>query len=149
MPTNDFECRTCKHVITDVFYTADKPARWKKCTECGKRAYPTWKKDFNKKRTLKDVLGTAPWHPQIGPRDDIHTIDDFHRVCREMGMEEGNDPVGGNRNWRQEQQQRMERQQQRRAERRKEYSPVTTATPEQVRDAEQASRRGMPGLLEG
>jgi hypothetical protein len=137
MPLQNYRCHNCHHLIEDVFFKADKPTKWKKCPECASRCYPTWKEGFNKRRTLKDLMGTAKWHPQIGYGVDIESVDHFHALCKEMGMEEGNDPVGGNREWRQEELEKMK-------QRRPKHFTLDTATPEQVDAA-----WGREGLLEG
>lgn len=100
MPTNNFKCVE-GHVLQDVFYKAASPPQWKMCPECGKRAYPTWKKAFNKKRSLTDILGNDhdSHHPQFGTDITIESADHYRQLCKEYEMEEANDTWRGSRDW--------------------------------------------------
>lgn len=129
MPTNDFKCAE-GHILADVFYRVSEAPKFKKCPVCGQRAYPTWKKTFNAKRSLTDILGNdGKFHPQFGYDIEIESADHYRQLCKEYEMEEADDAVGGNRDWRTE---RLERDRER-AKRKRQFADV--ATDEQVREA--------------
>ena len=104
MPLHTFEC-VCGEKMENLFYRAADVPRYKICKACGKHMHQTWRKAFNKKRSLTEILGnaSASHHPQVGTDIKIESADHYRQLCKEYDMEEADDPVGGNRQWRKDQ----------------------------------------------
>lgn len=96
MALHDFECRSCGHTERNLFFTRHSLPRLKRCPVCKKK----------ESRQVFDQWGTGQihqnissmygqWHPQMGEiiRDYAHK----RKLMKRFGMEEGSDPVRGNR----------------------------------------------------
>ena len=102
MPLHNFQCSDpdCGHIVHDQLYLAKDVPRWRKCPECGKRAYQSWEKGFNKKRSLSDILGAGmDHHPQMGTDIKIESPDHYKQLLKEFEMEEAGDPQRGSKDW--------------------------------------------------
>lgn len=96
MPIHDYECRACGHVERDLYYSRESIPKLKRCPSCKKKESRQIFDQFGAAQihsTISSMYGY--WHPQMGEviRDYTHK----RQLMRRYNMEEGSDPVRGNR----------------------------------------------------